>query len=450
MKKVITYGVFDMFHEGHRRLLERAKALGDYLIVGVATDQYAYHRGKYCVVDPFETRLQNVRSCPYVDAVILEDRDGQKVEDVAKYGIDTFAIGDDWYGKFDFLRSACEVVYLPRTPGISSSLLREGRYPELRMGMIGCGRIADRFMHELGYLREIQMVSLYHPSPDSSESVRRFLSRYTYVAKARTLEKLFDQVDAVYVASPHGSHYGYVKAALEAGKHVLCEKPLCLSARQAEELFALAEQSGCVLMEAIKTAYCPGFLNLISLAKSGVIGDICDVESCFTRLTPKNRREWDDPDCAGSLVEFGSYTLLPILKLYGTEDLRWSFQSVTDPSGVDSYTKVLLESGGRLASAKCGLGVKSMGELLICGTRGFIHVDAPWWKTTTFSIHREDPADVQHFAYEFLGDGLRYEIGDFLYRVRGYAGRDHKLLPSESIKAAEIMEDFLRRRARDR
>ena len=90
MKKVITYGVFDLFHEGHKRLLERAKALGDYLIVGVTTEQYAYHRGKYCVVDPIEKRVANVRNLACVDEVIIEDHDGQKVEDIEKYGIAVF------------------------------------------------------------------------------------------------------------------------------------------------------------------------------------------------------------------------------------------------------------------------------------------------------------------------------------------------------------------------
>lgn len=448
MRKIITYGVFDLFHEGHKRLLERAKALGDYLIVGVTTDQYAYYRGKYCLVDSVETRLKNVRGCPYVDEVILEDHDGQKVEDIEKYGIDVFAIGDDWYGKFDYLSSFCQVVYLERTPGISSSLLREGRYTQLRMGLIGCGRIADRFMQEVGYLRDIQMVALYHPSPDSSETVNTFLGKHTSVAKVRTLEKLFDLVDALYIASPHATHYEYAKAALLAGRHVLCEKPMVLSRAQAEELFQIAEEKNCVLMEAIKTAYCPGFLNLISLAKSGVIGEIYDVESCFTKLTPKNYREWKDISSGGSLTELGSYTLLPVIKLLGTRDLSWRFDSVTDENGIDSYTKVFFRSGTRMGTAKSGLGVKSMGELIVSGSKGFILADAPWWKTTTFSIHHEDASDVRYVSNTFAGEGLRYEIGDFLYRVRGYEGRSYKLLPAESIKMAEIMEDFLKRRTR--
>ena len=444
MKKVITYGVFDLFHEGHRRLLERAKALGDYLIVGVTTEQYAYHRGKYCVVDSVEKRLDNVRNLDCVDEVVIEDHDGQKTEDIEKYGIDVFAIGDDWYGKFDYLDRLCEVVYLSRTPGISSSTLRGVGNSPVRLGLVGCGRIARRFMQEVGYVRDVQPVCLYHPHPDGSETVKRFLAEHTAIAKVRTLEKLFDMADAVYIATPHESHYEYTKAALLAGKHVLCEKPLTLSGLQARELYQIAEASGLILMEAVKTAYCPGFLRLISLVRSGVIGDVYDIETCFTRLTPRACREWDAPAGAGSFTEFASYVLLPIVKLLGTKDLSWQFQSVLNENRVDSYTKVFLLSRGKIASAKTGLGIKSAGELTISGTQGYIRVSAPWWKTKTFAIHREDPLDVQIITADFLGDGLRYEIADFLYRIRGHRDRDYKLRPEESVKMAEIIEDFLR------
>ena len=270
MKTVITYGIFDLFHEGHTRLLERARQLGDRLIVGVTTEQYAIERGKLCVVDPLQVRIEHVRSCPWVDEVIVEDHPGQKAEDILRYHADILAMGDDWLGKFDVLESLCQVVYLPRTPNISSSMLRCSRFPFLRLGMIGAGRIAERFFREAGFVPGIQIAGIYHPRPDSSASLQRFLSTHTSMVKMRTLEKLFDQTDAVYIASPHESHYSYAKAALEAGKHVLCEKPLCFSRAEAEELFSLAAQKDLVLMEAVKTAYCPGFMRLCALVRSGI------------------------------------------------------------------------------------------------------------------------------------------------------------------------------------
>ena len=193
MKTVITYGVFDLFHEGHKRLLERARALGDKLIVGVTTDQYAIERGKLCVVDPLDTRMKNVRSCPCVDEVIVEDHPGQKLEDIRRLHADILAMGDDWFGKFDVLKPFCQVVYLPRTPNVSSSLLRNNRYPFLRLGLIGAGRIADRFMKEVGFVPGIVVPCVYHPAPDGSLSLQSFLSRHTSVRKVRTVEKLFDE-----------------------------------------------------------------------------------------------------------------------------------------------------------------------------------------------------------------------------------------------------------------
>ena len=139
MKKVITYGTFDLFHEGHRRLLERAKALGDYLIVGVTTEQFDIQRGKMNVVDSLMRRLDNVRSSGYADEVIIEEHEGQKIADIQKYGANIFVVGSDWRGKFDYLKEYCEVTYLERTKNVSSSGLREVRHGIVRLGVVGCG-----------------------------------------------------------------------------------------------------------------------------------------------------------------------------------------------------------------------------------------------------------------------------------------------------------------------
>ena len=446
MKTVITFGVFDLFHDGHARLLERARQLGDRLIVGVTTDRYALERGKLCVVEPLEVRMENVRRNSCVDEVIVEDHPGQKAEDILRFGADVLVMGDDWLGKFDALKDLCEVVYLPRTPNISSSLLRNGRFPFLRIGLIGSGRIAGRFVQEAGYVQGIQIPCVYNPRPDSSASLQRFLSNHTFISKTRTLEKLYDQTDAVYIASPHETHYAYAKSALEAGKHVLCEKPLCLRRAEAEELFALAEAKGLVLMEAIKTAYCPGFLQLCGVARSGFIGEIINVESCFTKLVPHGSREWTDPRCGGSFTELGSYVLLPIVKLLGTENLRVSFDSILAENGVDLFTKVNVQGSGRMASGRCGIGAKGEGQLTIFGTQGYILCQAPWWKTSYFEIRGEDPNFRKSFSTDYAGDGLRYEIADFLLRIQGHPGRETRLLPAESIWMAGVMEEFLKTR----
>ena len=123
MKKVITYGTYDLFHEGHYKLLERAKALGDYLIVGVTTEHFDEWRGKINVVDPIMKRIENVKKTGFADMIIVEDHEGQKIEDIQKYGVDIFTVGSDWVGTFDYLKAFCDVVYLDRTPNISSTCL---------------------------------------------------------------------------------------------------------------------------------------------------------------------------------------------------------------------------------------------------------------------------------------------------------------------------------------
>ena len=125
MKKVITYGTFDLFHEGHYNLLKRAKALGDYLIVGVTTDNFDLERGKLNTCDSLMDRIEAVRNTGLVDKVVIEEYRGQKIDDIRKYGVDIFAIGSDWTGKFDYLKEFCEVIYLPRTAGISTTKIKE-------------------------------------------------------------------------------------------------------------------------------------------------------------------------------------------------------------------------------------------------------------------------------------------------------------------------------------
>ncbi|CCE22429.1 glycerol-3-phosphate cytidylyltransferase [Methylotuvimicrobium alcaliphilum] len=125
MKTVITYGTFDLFHVGHVNLLQRARALGDRLIVGVSTDEFNLNeKGKTTIV-PFEHRVKVLESCRYVDQVIPEHNWRQKESDIKKYDVDIFVIGDDWQGKFDELKSCCDVIYLPRTRNISSTAIKQ-------------------------------------------------------------------------------------------------------------------------------------------------------------------------------------------------------------------------------------------------------------------------------------------------------------------------------------
>ncbi|WP_050183444.1 glycerol-3-phosphate cytidylyltransferase [Domibacillus robiginosus] len=124
MKKVLTYGTFDLLHFGHINLLKRAKALGDYLIVGLSTDEFNKGKNKQAY-HSFENRKNVVESIRFVDEAIPEKSWDQKIEDVIKHEVDLFVMGDDWKGHFDFLKEYCEVIYLPRTIGISTSKIKK-------------------------------------------------------------------------------------------------------------------------------------------------------------------------------------------------------------------------------------------------------------------------------------------------------------------------------------
>lgn len=125
MKRVITYGTFDLLHYGHINLLRRAKSYGDYLVVGLSTDEFNWEQKHKKSYFPYEKRKQLLEAIRYVDLVIPEESWNQKASDVHEYHIDTFVIGDDWAGRFDFLKDeGCDVVYLPRTPEISTTSIK--------------------------------------------------------------------------------------------------------------------------------------------------------------------------------------------------------------------------------------------------------------------------------------------------------------------------------------
>ena len=325
-------------------------------------------------------------------------------------------------------------------------MLREQNSRIQRIGLIGTGRIADRFIPEAKLVSGVSTQGVYNPH---TESAVRFADRWEINAYAK-LEDFFEAIDIVYIASPHETHYEYIKSSLEHGKHVLCEKPMVLRKAQAEELFRYAKERGLILFEGIKTAYCPGFHKLLGIACSGTIGSIRNVEACFTKLEKPDSRELTDAVYGGSFTELGSYVLLPILKLYGNEFEEIRFDTVRGENGLDIFNKVSFRFSSGIATATCGLGVKSEGRLLIAGTKGYIVAEAPWWKTTYFEVHYEDAGKVEKYSETFLGDGLRYEISDLLSMINKNDKNNFKLTRGESIALAKIMEEFLTEERREK
>ena len=256
MKKVITYGTFDLLHYGHIRLLERVKSLGDYLIVGVTSDDYDKTRGKINNQQSLIERIAAVKATGLADKIIVEEYEGQKIDDIRRYNVDIFAVGSDWVGKFDYLNDFCKVIYLPRTEGISSSDIRS-KQRKVVIGTIGSESLCNKFIREMKYVNGVECGFC-------SDS--------------------FENVDAVYIATHPRQHYADIKRALLEEKHVICEPPLCLNLTEYNELISLAKEHNVILSEALKTAYSTAYSRLLVVAKSGKIGDIISVDSSCTSL----------------------------------------------------------------------------------------------------------------------------------------------------------------------
>lgn len=443
MKKVITYGTYDLLHQGHVNLLRRAKALGDYLIVGVTNDNFDRERGKLNVRNNVLERVEAVKATGLADQIIIEDYVGQKIDDIQKYDVDIFAIGSDWVGKFDYLNEYCQVVYLPRTEGISSTMLREDLQDDIRIGIIGAGRIAERFVPESEVVNYVKVIGVYDIDRDKAS---QFADSHKIPAVYQNYDELMDNVDAVYVATPHLCHYAQCKEALQRKKHVLCETPLVLKGDEARGLYALAEKNGVVLMEANKTAFSPAFNHLMTMIKSGLIGEVVDVNVSESKLWgEKFTRELDASQAGGSMYEMGSYPLLPIIRLMGTDFLEVSFYSKMK-DGVDLYTKGVMRYAHGVCSFQLGLGVKTEGNLVISGTKGYAYVPSPWWLTDYYEFRFEDQNKNKKFFYQWDGAGLRYEIQEFISCIFNHHYETARLRNSESIVMADVMQQFGERR----
>ena len=442
MVKVITYGTFDLLHQGHYNLLKRAKELGDYLIVGVTSEHFDENRGKINVVEDVLTRVQHVKDTGFADQIIIEDHEGQKIEDIQRYGVDIFTVGSDWTGTFDYLNQFCKVVYLPRTPDISSTAIRSNMFQPIRIGIVGTGRMAPRFISEAKFVSGAQIIAAFNPIKDA-KSLLDFRNQFpSMIYETDSYERFLEKVDAVYIASPNETHFDYAKKALLQGKHVLSEKPLAFTKWETQTLYDLAESKKLVLLEAVKAAYCPGFQELINVATSGKIGDIKDVEADFTRLATADSRERTDAKYGGAFYEFGPSVLVPIIKLLGTDYREISFHSIFDSDGVDEYDKMEIYYDNAMASARTGVAVKTEGQLVISGTEGYILAQSPWWLTKHFEVRYEDASRIESYDPPFRGDGLRYEISEFVRKIAGFSKNGYKLTSDESIFMAEIIEKY--------
>ena len=440
MKKVITYGTYDLFHYGHKRLLERAKALGDYLIVGVTADGFDQARGKINVKQSLMERMEAVKVTGIADEVIVEEYEGQKIDDILRYGVDIFAIGSDWEGKFDYLNEYCKVVYLERTQGVSSSELRSEER-SLCIGLAGSQLgFLEKFAIECGYVNGVQVKGIWIPEHQIGELSEQLVQLPVVTTD---FEQLIQSVDAVFIVSKPEKHYGQIKMALERGKHVLCESPISMTTTEWEELTTLAKEKELVLMDAIRTAYSTAYYRMLLLVKSGRIGEVVSVDASCSSLRNTDLRTDELSRAWNSICAWGPNALLPVFQLLGTEytDKQIISKIAEGTENYDSFTKISFVYPHAVASIKVGMGVKTEGELVISGTTGYVYVPAPWWKTDYFEIRREDPTQNKRYFYQLDGEGFRYEIVSFIKAINH--GRHGNYINNDVSRAiVKEIEDF--------
>lgn len=427
MRTIITYGTFDLFHEGHRRLLERARALGDRLIVGVTTDTYDRLRGKLNVVQPLLDRIENVRQSGLADQILVEEYDGQKIHDIQRWGVDVFAIGSDWLGKFDYLNDYCEVVYLDRTRGVSSTQLRTESSGILRMGLAGAGVAAQSIVEEARFVSGVSVEAVWAPENGAARSLA---DRMELAWVNDTYVDMLKHLDVVHISAPVHIRTKLIRQALDRRVHVLCEPPLTLSGPTTSALLTLARKRGVVLMEGLRTAYSPGFSRMVAYARSGSIGRIRSVEVRCTHL--------GDPG-EGSIAKLAAYPLMAVVKLLGTDYQDVSCKVLMGDE-VDVFARISVHYKDASASVHVGTGLRSENDLVVSGSSGHLYVPDPWWMTDHFETRFADARRNQRFFVPFEGDGHRYELAEFAGRIHGSAKRSYELSDDETITIAEIIE----------
>lgn len=434
MKKVITYGTYDFLHYGHIKLLERAKALGDYLIVGVTSEDFDRKRGKINVRQSLAERIDNVRKTGLADEIIVEEYIGQKIDDIKRYGIDTFVLGSDWEGKFDYLKEYCNVVYLPRTEGISSTQIR-CEQQEIKMGVVGDDiDFLNKYCLEDNYVNGIKIIGI-------CTNVNKDILKEKFPVKemeiiTNKLNDLLNGVDAIYINSPIDDHYEEIKTALNRGKHVLCESPICNDKKKCKELFALAKKNKLVLMDANRTSYAMAYSRLLLLIKGGEIGNVLSVEATITNMSNYLKTK-----NAHSFNNLGAQALIPILDILGCNYDKYHFYTKMTEENNDLFTRLDIVYKNAVATLKVAEGAKSEGELIVTGTNGYLIVPAPWWKPDYFEIRYENMNNNKRYFYQLNGEGIRYQLLSFITAINGDKNSMH-ILEKNSITICDFMNKF--------
>lgn len=427
MKKVITYGTFDLFHRGHYNIIKRAKALGDYLIVGVTSESYDIERGKLNVRDSLIKRIENVRKTGLADEIIIEEYQGQKINDIIKYNIDLLVVGSDWRGKFDYLKNYCDVMYLERTKNISSTKIRsEGTI--FNIGVVTDDINDNGIVSETKFVSGLHVERVYSDEPDVAEEFR---DKYELDSCWTDYDEFLSDLDIVYIKCSQKLRADYIERAIEQNKYVISDTPMTLSPERLQELFDKAKEHQVVLVERLTLVYLRAFNQLVWHVHSNLVGDIISVKCAICQ---------DDFEGGKSFNETVSHAIGAIIKLLGRECLDVSTNAVTDAQGNFVYDVITMKYKNALASIEIGSTVDVEDELVIIGSGGRVTIPNDWWNTGYFEAKIEGNEFLKRYSFNFEGNGLRYLLQELLIMIRDKRTECTRLFYDESLLLSEILK----------
>lgn len=288
---------------------------------------------------------------------------------------------------------------MPRTEGISSTQIRKSI--EYKLGAIGTDITINKFKENAKYVNGLVFNSTYFdelPFFDFS-NIDKVVSSY---------DELLKENDIIYVATRPEKRYDIIKKALCNGKHVISESPIALNEKQVKELYSIASQNKLKLFDSIKTAFLLSFSRMILLIKSGLIGEVKSIDATCTSLEFK---EWmKQTSFCNSITEWGSIGLLPVFKILGIK-YHNIYSKSYDIDGIKgAYSKINIEYDNACATLSLGIGVKSESDMRISGTKGYIYVKSPWWKSEYFESRYENMENNKSYFYQSDGEGIRMEL----------------------------------------
>ncbi|MBQ3061176.1 MAG: adenylyltransferase/cytidyltransferase family protein [Lachnospiraceae bacterium] len=402
MKKVITYGTFDLFHQGHYNILKRAKELGDYLVVGVTSEKFDVDRGKLNIRDSLATRMSNVINSGFVDEVIVEEYQGQKVSDVQKHQIDVFVVGSDWIGKFDYLKEYCEVVYLERTKNISSTKVRnEGKI--FRMGLVVDSFVESQLIVETKLVSGLTVETIYSQNEQAAEIYANKEEIETYTAD---YEEFLQSVDIVYIADMKIEAEcvkTYIEEAIKNKKHVVCGMQLLRKEAEVERLFELAKSNEVLLWDALPSGYLRASEQMIWFIKGNALGKLrgmnisitCEMDNLMIN-TPRKAKY---------------LALYFVLKIFGL-----NIKSISSHKTKDYETYYLITNEGSVY-IQIGVGCKLDDRIEVVGSTGKLVMKEDWWNVRYYKIEEYASKRIERHSSSLDGNGERYVFQLLLQRL---------------------------------